>query len=176
MSRWELLEPLQHRPPLPEPVLHAMCTLAVLWGWSRWAAGTLTGFYAICRPGEPLRARREHLVTSEDLLETGSEIFLRIRPLYDGSAGMYRRRWAGTRSSGPPLVEPQHRLTPGSLRGGGAVRAYRSGEALNFGCAFGARRPWAITSKRSQHCRYCRPSVPLPENPFGAPPLTCRSR
>ena len=166
VSRWELLEPLQHRPPLPEPILHAMCTLAVLWGWSRWAAITLTGFYAICRPSEPLRARREHLVTSEDLLETGFEIFLRIpepktrrrgarvqhaqvkaplwirefisaifqplhrdRPLYDGSAGMYRRRWDALLKV--LLVEPQHRLTPGSLRGGGAVRAFRSGEALN---------------------------------------------
>ena len=143
-----------------------MCTLAVLWGWSRWAAIALTGFYAICRPGEPLRARREHLVTSEDLLETGFEIFLRIpepktrrrgarvqhaqvkaplwirefisavfqplhraRPLYDGSAGMYRRRWDALLKV--LLVEPQHRLTPGSLRGGGAVRAFRSGEALN---------------------------------------------
>ena len=78
VTRWESLEPLQHRPPLPEPVLHGMCSLAVVWGWRRWAALTLTAFYGICRPGEPLRALRKHLVTSEDLLETGSEIFLRI--------------------------------------------------------------------------------------------------
>ena len=143
-----------------------MCSLALLWGWTQWAAVTLTAFYGVCRPGEPLRALRKHLVTSEDLLEVGSEIFLRIpepktrrrgakvqhaqvkgprwildfisatfqplqaeRPLYNGSAGMYRRRWDSLLKA--LLVEPSHRLTPGSLRGGGAVRAYRSGEALN---------------------------------------------
>eukprot|EP00439_Symbiodinium_sp_Y106_P038682 s1227_g4.t1 len=166
VTRWESLEPLQHRPPLPEPVLHGMCSLAVVWGWRRWAALTLTAFYGICRPGEPLRALRKHLVTSEDLLETGSEIFLRIPepktrkrgasvqhtqvkgpgyivefiratfqglppdgPLYAGSPNMYRRRWDALLRA--LWIEPAHRLTPGSLRGGGAVRAYRSGEPLN---------------------------------------------
>ena len=154
MTRWELLEPLQHRPPLPEAVLHAMCSLAVLWGWSQWAAVTLAAFYAICRPGEPLRALRKHLVTAEDLLESGTEIFLRIPepktrkpgaavqhaqlkgpvwvlrfvaatfqplrpecPLYDGSANMYRRRWDSLLKA--LLIDCSHRLTPGSLRGGG---------------------------------------------------------
>ena len=132
-------------------------------GWKRWVAVTLTAFYAICRPGEPLRSLRRYLVTSEDLLEDGEGIFLVIpepktkrrgasvqhsqvrgpgfvlrfirttfqplsadAPLYDGSASMYRRRWDALLTA--LLVEPRHRLTPGSLRGGGAVRAYRSGE------------------------------------------------
>ena len=123
----------------------------------------MTAFYAICRPGEPLRSLRRYLVTSEDLLEDGEGIFLVIpepktkrrgasvqhsqvrgpgfvlrfirttfqplsadAPLYDGSASMYRRRWDALLTA--LLVEPRHRLTPGSLRGGGAVRAYRSGE------------------------------------------------
>ena len=166
VTRWEALEPLQHRPPLPEPVLHAMCSLAVMWGWRRWASVILVAFYAICRPGEPLRAVRKHLVTSEDLLEAGLEVFLRIpdpktrkrgpavqhsqvkgpefvlqfvsevfqklppnEPLYAGSPGMYRRRWDALLRR--LWIEPEHKLTPGSLRGGGAVRAYRSGEPLN---------------------------------------------
>ena len=66
------------RAPFAEPILHAMCALAVLWGWNRWAAVTLTGFYAICRPGEPLACPWHHLVTSENLLEAGSEIFWQI--------------------------------------------------------------------------------------------------
>ncbi|CAE7217549.1 unnamed protein product [Symbiodinium sp. CCMP2592] len=166
VTRWETLEPLQHRPPMPEPVLHAMCSLAAVWGWRRWAAITLVAFYAICRPGEPLRAVRKDLVTSEDLLEAGREVFLRIpepktrrrgaavqhaqvkgpefvmqfigdvfqgllpnEPLYNGSPGMYRRRWDALLRS--LWIEPKHKLTPGSLRGGGAVRAYRIGEPLN---------------------------------------------
>ncbi|CAE7242495.1 Fem1b [Symbiodinium sp. CCMP2592] len=166
VSRWELLEPLQHRPPLPEPLLHAMCSVAVLWGWKRWAATTLGAFYAICRPGEFVRAMRDQLLTSADLLETGQEFFLRIpepktrrrgarvqharikapefilkflgkvfQPLagscalYPGSPNMYRRRWDSLLKA--LLVEPTHRLTPGSLRGGGAVRAFRGGEPLS---------------------------------------------
>ena len=31
VTRWESLEPLQHRPPLPEPVLKAMVCLALQW-------------------------------------------------------------------------------------------------------------------------------------------------
>ena len=166
VSRWEMLEPLQHRPPLPEPVLHAMCAVAVLWGWYRWPAVTLGAFYAICRPGEFVRALREQLLTSVDLLEVGNEFFLRIPepktrrrgarvqhvrvkapdfvllflrkvfqplppscPLYPGSPSMYRRRWDAVLKV--LLVEPKYRLTPGSLRGGGAVRAFRAGEPLS---------------------------------------------
>ncbi|CAE7232958.1 unnamed protein product, partial [Symbiodinium sp. CCMP2592] len=161
VTRWEMLEPLQHRPPLPEPVLHAICAVAVLWGWHRWAAVTLGAFYAICRPGEFVRAFREQLLTSFDLLESGNEFFLRIpepktrrrgarvqharikapefvllflqkvfQPLPRGCpyVTMYRRRWDALLKA--LLIEPKHRLTPGSLRGGGAVRAFRSGEPL----------------------------------------------
>ena len=39
---------------------------------------TLLAFYALCRPGEPLRATRSQLLTSSDLLEDGLEVFLRI--------------------------------------------------------------------------------------------------
>ena len=49
--------------------------------------------------------------------------------LYEGSPNMYRRRWDALLRA--LLVDPSHRLTPGSLRGGGAVRAYRHGEPSN---------------------------------------------
>ena len=43
------MEPV-HRPPLPEPLLRALCSVAISWGWRRWAAVTLLAFYALCRP------------------------------------------------------------------------------------------------------------------------------
>ena len=66
VTRWERIEPLQHRPPLPEPVLKAMLALALIHGWYRFAAVTALGFYGVCRVGEPLRASRADLLTPED--------------------------------------------------------------------------------------------------------------
>ena len=33
VSKWEMLEPVQHRLPLPEPLMLAMCSLGLLWEW-----------------------------------------------------------------------------------------------------------------------------------------------
>ena len=166
ISKWELLEPIQHRPPLPEPLLQAMCALAISWGWRRWAAVTTLAFYSLCRPGEPLRAVRSDLLTSSDLLEDGFEVYLRVglpktrrrgatmqhvrlqgptfvhvfvsevlqgldpfASLFGGSPSAYRRRWDSLLRS--LLVGPEHRLTPGPLRGGGAVSAHRRGESVS---------------------------------------------
>ncbi|CAE7192843.1 MCAT [Symbiodinium sp. CCMP2592] len=51
LSRWERLEPVQHRPPLPEPIFEAMISLALSLGWFRWAVVTMLGFYGCCRGG-----------------------------------------------------------------------------------------------------------------------------
>ena len=43
LTRWERRELTRHRFPLTEPVFEAMCSLAIAWGWDRWAAATLCG-------------------------------------------------------------------------------------------------------------------------------------
>ena len=78
LTRWERLEPTKHRPPLPEPVLEAMCSLAIAWRWDRWAASTFLGFYGCCRIGEILNASRADLFTPEDLLRDDRRIALQL--------------------------------------------------------------------------------------------------
>jgi hypothetical protein len=161
VSKWELLEPVQHRPPLPEPILHAMACLGLSWGWFRWTAILLAAFYSISRVGELLRAVRSDVLISADLLDDDEKIYIRISEpktrkrgartqhvtvdselclkfvawvwgklnrqdlLYSGSAGAFRSRWNATlRHLG---ISNVHRLTPGSLRAGGAVAAHRRG-------------------------------------------------
>ena len=166
LTRWERLEPTKHRPPLPEPVLEAMCSLAIAWGWDRWAASTFLGFYGCCRIGEILNASRADLFTPEDLLRDDRRIALQLNEpktrtrgarvqhttvqfshnlcyficktfrclprrskLYFGSPAVHRRRWDALLAA---LGIPQtFRLTPGSLRGGGAVAAYQSGVGIS---------------------------------------------
>ena len=161
VTRWERIEPLQHRPPLPEPVLKAMLALALIHGWYRFAAVTALGFYGVCRVGEPLRASRADLLTPEDLLSDRRCVYLLIRKpktqhrgasvqhvtvveplaialiefaleplpktaqLFAGSAGSYRRRW--DRLLHELGIPKMLKLTPGSLRGGGAVTAHQQG-------------------------------------------------
>ena len=166
VSRWERLEPLQHRPPAPEKLVRAMSAVALSWGWKRWAAVTLLCFYSITRIGEALLATRKELLTREDAMEPEGSLFLLIlkpktrhrgarvqhaqtvgpppviafleqtfqplpfsHKLYGGSPGVYRRRWdAVLRHLGVP---PHLKLTPGSLRGGGAVYARKCGTTIS---------------------------------------------
>ncbi|CAE7464969.1 unnamed protein product [Symbiodinium sp. CCMP2456] len=166
VSRWEELQPVCHRTPMPEILLKALIGLAVCLGWFRWAAATATIFYGIARPGEVLKARRRDLLTPADLLDPHHKwVYLKIgKPksrkraakvqhvklddpqivafvsliweeldpnelLYPGSAGVYRRRWDRLLSL---LGIPGYLgLTPGSLRGGGAVTAFNKGLGIS---------------------------------------------
>ena len=47
VSKWELMEPVQHRPPFPEPLLEAVLVLAVKWGWKTWAGCTALLFWGM---------------------------------------------------------------------------------------------------------------------------------
>ena len=70
INKWESLEPVQHRPPLPEPILHAMMSVGLAWRWDKWVAdvaGLTLGVYAGCRIGEVLKARRRNHLTPSDL-------------------------------------------------------------------------------------------------------------
>eukprot|EP00928_Gymnodinium_smaydae_P051330 TRINITY_DN3486_c0_g1_i2.p1 TRINITY_DN3486_c0_g1~~TRINITY_DN3486_c0_g1_i2.p1 ORF type:complete len:328 (+),score=20.15 TRINITY_DN3486_c0_g1_i2:273-1256(+) len=68
VTEWQVRHPTKHRSPLPEPVVLAMCMVAISLGWFRWAGVTLAAFYGIARTGEMLAALRSHLVLPSDLL------------------------------------------------------------------------------------------------------------
>ena len=73
VSRWELLEPTQHRTPVPKMIFRALVSTALLWGWERTAGIIAIAFCGITRPGEPLRALRKHVVFPGDALEPDRE-------------------------------------------------------------------------------------------------------
>ena len=164
VTRWELAEPTRPRPPLPEPLLHAMLGLALGLGWQRFCLVSLLAFYCIARPGELLSARRCDVLTAQDLLSDKSEspyLFVKVQlpktrrrgahvqhckffnkqfldfaealleplqnseMLYPGSPSSFHRRWDYLLTV--IGVSKQAKETPGSLRGGGAVWAYRAG-------------------------------------------------
>lgn len=80
VSKWELIQPIRHRTPLPLVVYRAMVSVALSWGWYRWSAVTMLAFEGICRPGEPLTATRGDLLLPRDLLlEDASVVYLQIR-------------------------------------------------------------------------------------------------
>ena len=74
VTRWEVLEPVQHRPPLPEAIFRAAIATAIGWSWWRWAAITAAAFVGVSRPGEPLRALRSDLVLPSDLFLADSGV------------------------------------------------------------------------------------------------------
>ncbi len=166
LHRWESLEPVTHRVPIPGSVLRALVSLAICWKWPRVAATLCLSFFGITRPGEVLKATRRDLLLPGDLLaESSSPAYLRIvetksrrhgkrriqhasvhdqgvvhfltavfgslhkdDKLYPISGGSFRRRW--DKLCQHLLIGSEHRLTPGSLRGGGALEEYRSGTDL----------------------------------------------
>ena len=167
VSKWERLEPIKHRTPLPLVLYQAMISVAICWGWLRFAGIMVIGFEAICRPGEPLRAKRSDLLLCRDLVvESPSVVFLRIENpkarhrgigtvqhakldnlqsapfldkvygklprdsyLFAGSPSSFRKRWDAILEF--LSVPKSFKLTPASLRSGGAVRAYRSDMELS---------------------------------------------
>lgn len=78
VSKWELMEPTNHRPPLPEPLMAAMASLGWLWGWRRWTATMVFSFVGACRVGEVLNARRAHLLLPSDLLSDEPVAYLKL--------------------------------------------------------------------------------------------------
>ena len=166
VTRWEKVEPTTHRTPMPEPIMLAMCALALCWNWDVWAATTLLCFFGSCRIGEVLKAERGDFLSPDDLLCDDNRFYLCIREpksrgrgpkvqhvavnfegglrhffltvwrglknsdkLFPGSAWLYRRRWDSLLAA--LNIPADLRLTPGGLRGGGAVAAYRRGDQVS---------------------------------------------
>ena len=90
VSKWEIAEPTQHRPPIPEPLVLAMASLAIGWGWRKFSAVLLLAFYGILRIGEALSAKRSDLLLPADLLSQDKVAYLLIR------SPKTRRRGAST--------------------------------------------------------------------------------
>ena len=129
ISRWQELEPVHHRRPLPVALLHSMVIVAVRWNWIRVAAVLLLTFYGCCRPGEVLSAQRKSLVLPEDLgAESGSACFLRILKPKLGRRGMGRVQHV---KISDPKISHFLSLTLGSLHGAemlhpGSAGAFRT--------------------------------------------------
>ena len=80
VSRWEVSEPVQHRPPVPEVIVLAMVVLAWNLAWFGWAGVTLIAFYGAGRIGEVLRCGREDLLLPCDTCgETKDSAFLKLQ-------------------------------------------------------------------------------------------------
>ena len=79
VTRWEILQPIEHRRPLPLKVLEAMVVVSLLWKWHRVACVLLSAFHGCCRPGEVLRASRKDFVLPADLgSPDDGPVFVRI--------------------------------------------------------------------------------------------------
>lgn len=80
VARWEAQQPVQHRTPLPESVVKALCVLGWMHGWYGWVLATAVSFYGGARLGEVLKCARSDLLLPCDLAEAGtSPVFLRLR-------------------------------------------------------------------------------------------------
>lgn len=91
VSKWEELEPIEHRRPMPRAMVEAMCSLAMHWGWIRFTSVILIAFQACARPGEVLGAPRANLILPEDIdAESGSPCFLKVSKPKPGRRGMGR--------------------------------------------------------------------------------------
>eukprot|EP00438_Fugacium_kawagutii_P019762 Skav203652 [mRNA] locus=scaffold2755:23567:26983:+ [translate_table: standard] len=100
IAKWEELEPVTHRKPLPWVMVQAMVCLSIRWNWIRFAGVVLIAFHACARPGEVLKALRKHLVLGQDVGEDGSDVcFLQINKPKPGRRGLGRTQHARIRGS-----------------------------------------------------------------------------
>ena len=101
VTRWEQVEPLVHREPLPHKLCQAMVSLALCWGWPRFGLVLFLAFEGILRIGEVLRALRADLVLPADIgSEVSDRVFLRIRLPKTRRRGGARQQHATVQHSG----------------------------------------------------------------------------
>lgn len=66
ITRWQALQPVEHRKPLHVVLYRALVVMGILRGWLRWSATIVLGFEGIARISEVLRATRGDLVLPSD--------------------------------------------------------------------------------------------------------------
>lgn len=161
ISRWEMIEPVSHRAPLPTALFYAMLGVALQWRWHRFSAVLGIAFLGIARPGEVIQCLRSELILPSDMLDYGAGVgYLRIgqaksrrrgkgavqhlsiydesflsflegickkilpeERIFPGSAHAFRTRW--NKILRALLVPNTVRLTPGGIRGGGAIHSFQ---------------------------------------------------
>ena len=74
VTRWEQVEPLRHRVPLPAKVCDAVTALAFAWKWFRFGL-VLQICYHIVQVREVIAATREDLVLASDFMADRSDKF-----------------------------------------------------------------------------------------------------
>ena len=80
IRRWEIQEPVTHRPPIPYGVVTAMISLWWMHQWYGWVGVTVLAFFGGGRLGEILRCRRSDLVLPSDTFEENvSACFLELQ-------------------------------------------------------------------------------------------------
>ena len=80
ITKWEEVQPMKHRQPLPELLFKAMFCIAMCWRWKRFAATLLLAVEGIARIGEVLKASREDLVLPSDAFDSSMPVaFLRVK-------------------------------------------------------------------------------------------------
>ena len=159
LSRWEQVQPVTHRVPVPKLILDAILAVSMSWGWLRFAALTALAFHGAMRVGEPIVATREDLILPDEAALLQKVCFLRVskpkpgrrgrgrvqharlddagavdlavaafshldpsEKLFAATASTYRRRW--DRAAEALQIPASLEITPGGLRGGGAVFMY----------------------------------------------------
>lgn len=85
--RWEMVQPVTHRPPLPKVFLDAMISLALTWGWLRWASLTSLAFHGAMQVGEPLKAKRSDLLLPDEAGLQEDVCFLQVGAPKPGRRG-----------------------------------------------------------------------------------------
>ena len=90
LARWEIALPVNHRPPLPKPILDSFAALGLSWGWRRWVVVTLIAFHGALRIIEPLNARRRDLLLPTDSGIDRNVMFLRVGAPKPGRRGRGR--------------------------------------------------------------------------------------
>ena len=157
--RWEQVQRVTHRVPVPKLVIDAVLSVSVAWGWLRFAALTALAFHGAMRIGERITAVRGDLILPEEAALQQKVCFLRVskpkpgrrgrgriqhariddefavdvavaaftyldpsEKLFAATASTYRRRW--DRVTAALKIPASVNITPGGLRGGGAVHMY----------------------------------------------------
>eukprot|EP00438_Fugacium_kawagutii_P020864 Skav209436 [mRNA] locus=scaffold805:189644:194096:- [translate_table: standard] len=75
---WAKQEPSQHHIALPVPILLAMISTSLIWGWLEVAGLLALGFGALLRPGELTQATRQDLLLPADVGFTIGHVLLSI--------------------------------------------------------------------------------------------------
>lgn len=71
VKRWEVQEPVTHRPPIPYGIVTAMISVAWMHKWFTWVGVTVLAFFGGGRLGEILRCKRCDLILPSDTCEEG---------------------------------------------------------------------------------------------------------